>query len=272
MRDEVPKRLPPTSSVSRELFSRSGNQCAFPNCSEPIVNAVGDFVAQLCHIEAALPGGQRFRAEMSNEERRSYANLMLMCYPHHIRTNDVEAYPVSRLQEMKAEHESRFSDIAEKIRQSFSDTTENRVHTRASTLTRFLDMELADEERDETLAELAEFQDRLSKVPIATRGLLLILSKRAEPSGHSMMGATLSWAEIVHATEKPVDIVREHIAILDRYGIVRDSFPDDYGQETIELSNLTSGWSILTDIAAYCESSEIPLQDVLVDLQFHLLD
>ena len=50
----------------------------------------GTFVGQVCHIEAAEKGGERFNEKQTNEERRNFANLMLMCYDHHRVTNDVE--------------------------------------------------------------------------------------------------------------------------------------------------------------------------------------
>lgn len=61
----------------------------------------------MCHIESALPGGERFNINQTNDERRSYNNLMLLCYPHHIATNDVHSYTVEKLKEMKAEHEGK---------------------------------------------------------------------------------------------------------------------------------------------------------------------
>jgi hypothetical protein len=40
---------------------------------------VGVFIGQLCHIEAAEEGGQRFNERMTNEERRAFENLLLLC-------------------------------------------------------------------------------------------------------------------------------------------------------------------------------------------------
>jgi hypothetical protein len=72
---EIPKRLNPTYETLRELYLKSGNQCAFPGCNKPILNAKGEFVAQICHIEAAAPNGQRFNPNQTNEERRQSSNL-----------------------------------------------------------------------------------------------------------------------------------------------------------------------------------------------------
>lgn len=74
-----------------------------------MMSADGVFIGQLCHIEAAEPGGERFNANMTNEQRRSAPNLMLMCYPHHQETNNVALFPVGRLKEMKSNHERRFA-------------------------------------------------------------------------------------------------------------------------------------------------------------------
>jgi hypothetical protein len=63
----------------------------------------GDFIGQLCHIEAAEEGGERFNPSMTNDERRAVANLMLMCYPHHVKTNDVNTYTVDVLRKMKSD-------------------------------------------------------------------------------------------------------------------------------------------------------------------------
>lgn len=101
-------RLPPKTDVLRALFARSGNQCAFPGCAQQLINDKNKFVAQVCHIEAASEGGERYNPEGNDEHRRSYENLLILCYPHHIETDDVEEYPVERLLEIKREHEQLF--------------------------------------------------------------------------------------------------------------------------------------------------------------------
>jgi len=90
----------------RDLAIRSKNKCAFPGCDHPILNADGVYVAELCHIEAAEPCGQRYNPNQTDEERRAPSNLLFLCHQHHKVTDDVEQYPVSRLQEVKREHEA----------------------------------------------------------------------------------------------------------------------------------------------------------------------
>jgi hypothetical protein len=94
--------------VLRALFARSGNRCAFPGCTAPLVNEKNQFIAQVCHIEAAEAGGERFNATQTDERRRAYENLILLCYPHHIETDDECLYTAEQLRSMKSNHERVF--------------------------------------------------------------------------------------------------------------------------------------------------------------------
>ncbi len=103
-------RLATQQDVLRELFALSGNQCAFPNCMHALISDKGTFIAQLCHIEAANKGGQRYNSEQTDEERRSKANLLLLCYAHHRETDDEHEYTVERLKKIKNDHEDQFKN------------------------------------------------------------------------------------------------------------------------------------------------------------------
>lgn len=96
----------PRSDDIRALLTRSGNRCAFPGCRHPIVTAENVYVAQICHIEAAAPGGPRYNSESTDSTRRSESNLLLLCYQHHVITHDVVRYPTSVMLEMKRAHEA----------------------------------------------------------------------------------------------------------------------------------------------------------------------
>jgi hypothetical protein len=66
-----------------------------------LVNHKRQWVGEVCHIQAALPGGERFNGDMTNEERRDRSNLMLLCHEHHVETNDVVEFTVERLLRIK---------------------------------------------------------------------------------------------------------------------------------------------------------------------------
>ena len=101
-------RLSIRTNDLRALFARSGNRCAFPGCAAPLVSEKNLFIAQVCHIEAAELKGERFNLQQTDEQRRAYDNLILLCYPHHVETDDAALYPPDRLRAMKADHEKAF--------------------------------------------------------------------------------------------------------------------------------------------------------------------
>ena len=92
------------------LFAVSGNRCAFPGCPAPIVDErTGAIVYQIAHIKAESKGGARYDATQTDDERRSFENLMLMCPNHHALIDKLlERYPVEDLMTMKRDHEERY--------------------------------------------------------------------------------------------------------------------------------------------------------------------
>ena len=107
------ERKNPTDKVIRQLYAKSGNQCAFPGCKETLFDEGGTNLSNICHIEAAEKGGQRYNEDSTEDQRRSYDNLILLCHKHHkIIDDDAVLYPVEKLREMKRAHEIA---IAKKI-------------------------------------------------------------------------------------------------------------------------------------------------------------
>ena len=111
-------RLPVKPTTLRALFARSGNVCAYPGCVHELVNAKNQFVAEVCHIEAAMPKGERYNTEQTDEQRRSFANLLILCHKHHVETDDVNEFSVDKLKEMKALHEAKNGKKAYKVDES----------------------------------------------------------------------------------------------------------------------------------------------------------
>lgn len=101
-------RRQPTWNTLRALFARSSNCCGFPDCLQELVTEDHLFVGQVCHIRAAEAGGARFDSSQTEEERRSPENLLLLCYPHHVRVDAPNSgYSVEQLADMKNAHEQR---------------------------------------------------------------------------------------------------------------------------------------------------------------------
>ena len=98
----------PTPATVKRLFAVSGNQCAVPNCRIPLVDPGGGKVTgRICHIKGQKPGSARYDPEQTDEQRRDFGNLVLMCPVHHdVIDDDPESYTVNRLQQIKHEHEA----------------------------------------------------------------------------------------------------------------------------------------------------------------------
>ena len=109
----------PSESSVKKLFALSGNRCAFPNCSDSIIENSGTICGEIGHIEAASPGGPRYNSMQSDTERNAYENLILLCRRHHKIIDDLpESYTVDALCEMKNIHENKFRR-EERIEDSF---------------------------------------------------------------------------------------------------------------------------------------------------------
>jgi hypothetical protein len=269
---ETPKRLTPVPEVLRELYLRSGNLCAFPHCSHRIIDDNGRYVAELCHIEAALPEGERFNKHSDNEKRRLLGNLMLMCHAHHVVTDDVNEYPVARMVALKREHEAKFSGVPEKIQAAFADQTKAHPPIPARSLDRLAKSMRWDASSDQVSEARAEFDDfvkSLAKVPRASRELLVVIVERAEEG--SQANLYVPFADIVHAVQREKHEVREQVQLLEHHGMVWvDSGYDDIPM--VITYGLKSGWPIWSELRGFCLKAGVELRSLVVDLRFDQLD
>ena len=101
------------------LFGRSGNQCAHPDCTNPLIegeteSSEAQVVAHICHIYAFSEKGPRGKAELTQKERDAPENLILLCRHHHaIVDKQHETYPAEMLKEWKQRHEAKMQTPAE---------------------------------------------------------------------------------------------------------------------------------------------------------------
>jgi hypothetical protein len=103
----------PSQSTIKRLFALSGNRCAFPKC-EATMALEDTLVGEVCHIKGLKRGAARHDPDQTAAQRNDYANLILLCAPHHkVVDDDEEAYTVERLQKMKADHEARATPLSD---------------------------------------------------------------------------------------------------------------------------------------------------------------
>ena len=98
-------------STIRRLDTLSGNQCAAPDCTRPLIAKDGaSIISKICHIEAASENGPRFNSTMNDDQRRHFDNLILLCDECHTIIDNIDnesKYPVSLLKSWKRDHETQ---------------------------------------------------------------------------------------------------------------------------------------------------------------------
>ena len=96
------------------LWSRSGGRCAYPKCPEVCVQPASDNdlsaqIGQVAHIEANSDSGPRANPELSQQQRNSYDNLILLCATHHaLVDSQANTYTVATLRDWKTVIEERY--------------------------------------------------------------------------------------------------------------------------------------------------------------------
>ncbi|MHA1408106.1 MAG: HNH endonuclease [Candidatus Heimdallarchaeaceae archaeon] len=112
--------------VIKALCSRSGNCCAFPGCEQRLELKKQNskdisFIGEIAHIRGLKPNSPRYDPNMTDEERNSIDNLILLCPTHHeIIDKQPDVYTVEKILKMKMDHERW---VEESVRKSMPDVT-----------------------------------------------------------------------------------------------------------------------------------------------------
>lgn len=134
------KRTPVSSKSVKRLFAASGGFCAFPGCNTRLVDENSRaLLGEMCHINAASPGGPRFNPNLSENERSNDDNLIILCPTHHsLVDQDAETYTEEKLRSFKANHEAMVAAILS------SSVTKTIQESQTKDLERQLDSESVD--------------------------------------------------------------------------------------------------------------------------------
>jgi hypothetical protein len=100
-----------TRTTIRRLDTLSRNECAHPNCTKKLIAEDRvSIISKICHISAASKGGPRYDENMTDDERRGFDNLILLCDEHHVivdNKENVSQYTTILLKEWKNSHEKK---------------------------------------------------------------------------------------------------------------------------------------------------------------------
>lgn len=102
-------------STIRRLDTLSGNECANPTCQKKLIAEDNiSIISKICHIAAASKDGPRYDEEMTDDERRGFDNLILLCDEHHVMIDNKDnesLYPTSLLKKWKNDHEKKVLEL-----------------------------------------------------------------------------------------------------------------------------------------------------------------
>lgn len=105
----------PDAHTQRRLFAASGGYCQNPACNrELFVDAEGKsvHVAEMAHVFAASSEGPRANPDMSQADRGSFENLILLCANCHTLVDKApEAYPDDMMLGWKADHSKKLAAV-----------------------------------------------------------------------------------------------------------------------------------------------------------------
>lgn len=282
MSKEEPKRLTPTKETVRQLFALSGNLCAFPGCTQILIDPKGVFVGQVAHIEAAEPGGERFNPKMTNQQRRHPSNLVILCYPHHKETNDVDTWTVEKLKKVKAEHERRFQNPEKAILAGLKDWTQSDqlvLPKNLDGLHKALDSPFLQEGNEEECSKyfslVCTYLEKYKNVPHETRLFLGAVVERMvimDGNGLTEFGSystTVPLEDFRAALQMPHARLKRSCEALELYGL--GGIGEDSSGYTLKIRNI-DGVPFWYELALYSQKMGQHFRTYYMDLDFSGLE
>lgn len=281
--EEIPARLTPTIRVTKMLYLASGNRCAYPECGVFLMGSDGALHGEIAHIEGALPDSRRFNAGMTNEERRAYDNLLIICEYHHTTIDDPDtgenSWPVGRLQKLKKDHEAIYTSVPDRLRRQVSDISEGVTYVPAVNALAVLGpLSLGEDERLQSCKEINQFAERLTRIPEDARSLLAVIVDRGDEVGARSSPWEPEFSVPVNALSSYVDCgsreLRRHIEVLEHCGMLvfDDEVFDGPPVYIVGNSLPDTGWQLLQEIRRAVNGDRDTLRRILCDLDFSALD
>jgi hypothetical protein len=255
---EKAKRLTPSDEILRSLYLRSGNMCAATDCNTVIINNAGVMTGHICHIEAAMPNGARFNPNMTNEQRRSLDNLVLLCATHHVAIDgSPSTYTVAKLKQIKKLHEKRFSEIGDTLKrwfeESYVDNTTLLHESAPKSLSRLRayyksqNAKLTDAETVKAISDIEKYLKKARLVPQPERAFMKLLFERAKrldfPHGKVMVDCD----DFISSHSYPITKMKRQSALLDQK-CVGGLYEEDEGRGSLRLNDRAVQRSILSPI------------------------
>ncbi len=265
------ERLPITPSVVKKLFSYTGNQCANPKCKQELVDAGGTMLGKIAHIHAAK-NGARFDINMSDEQRREFSNLIVVCGICHDKIDDPDRqieFTADILKKWKERHETRFQRAEAEFVDLYRDLTEIAQPIFPLTL-KALATAVEDPSAVGCLDQIkgiSEFIEKLRLLPLSTRDFAIKIARRMISRCKDRLPAE----DVAQAFGITNNEINQLTDILDDHslGDLYDNFGDGY---LIRLHDRDCGGNPFIEMLVFCDKTGVEVNRLLYDLDFSLYD
>lgn len=278
-------RKAPSKETLRRLFALSGNQCARPNCLTVLLSADGALVGEAAHIAAESPQGPRFDASLSEDARRGFDNLILLCATCHTEIDKMPVkFPVALLRKWKRNREARFEAAGDILRKAYLneiiDESEIVGMGLPSTLARyaaFIEKRETSTFIDaDTPSEIGEYVEKLRHLKMTDRQLMVAIIEKAIVLGGARddeYGISVHPDDLKTITVNGRRLSDYAMAKLGKT-LERNNLGslDPDGDDTrffIGTIHIDMAWS---ELKIFAQENGATLSTFLIDLKFHLLD
>lgn len=227
------------------------------------------------HIEGVR--GERFNKAMTNEDRRAFENVLLLCYPHHVATDDERIYTVEAMRKMKADHEARFAGVEARIMDApLRDLTADTKCSYAQNgrkISRVLGWKLTEEELRGTAESIRQAVEVLATLPPATRSVLGVLLSRGAVAYDNEVEVLAFELHQCLGIDRGTFI--GHVRTLEAHHFAHFAKNNDDVEVVRTSQNGFQSpliWPMWIDLREFCAATGDDVQDVITNLRFDALD
>lgn len=267
------QRLAPTPTTTRELYLYSGNQCAFPGCTNSLLGDDGTLNCNIAHIHGVKLSAARGDHDLSDEKLRHVSNLLLLCLKHHKTIDKKELedrFTVEVVQKMKEDHEKRYKEaIAGLVR--IVDTSEGSAVRYPTNLKAVYESDV-NTETEQNIKTMKPWIDAISKQPLGLRDLIVLILAHGEAENRSSpVRVKVTQIEgVVQIDQREISNRAKH---LEHEGLL--SIEEEEGIYFFELVDPTSGeigWDLFSELHGLAAGELKVIRRAIDDLDFTVFD
>lgn len=231
-------------------------------------------LGKIAHIHGAEKGAARFDETMSNEQRRAFDNLFLVCGGCHDIIDykeNLATYTADKLRKIKKSHEDRFRRAERALLEKYTDTTQIAQPTYPTTLQKLADSvnmpEIANSADD--VEGIRAFIDRLKELPLQEREFALAVAERMRRQNLEKLPVDdVTGAFQISRTKlkKHVDLLRHHcLGDIDEGHHPGEYFVSLAGRDPWDINP----WIEILD---FCDLMKLSTESFIHDLDFGQYD